>query len=147
MGFDAVWISPVVAQVTDPTRGYHGYSAQDLYALNSNFGSEADLMALSQTLHDRGMVGIAPAILMLLSTIVLLDLNLKAQYLMVDVVTNHMAYDNTAPTIDYSTLNPFNDESYFHGTCWISNENDQSEIEDVSLSGFRFQTLHSHVEH
>jgi alpha-amylase len=43
---------------------YHGYWAQNINALNSNFGDEGDLKALSDELHGRGM------------------------YLMVDVVTN-----------------------------------------------------------
>jgi alpha-amylase len=45
---------------------YHGYWAQDIESLNSNFGDASDLKALSNALHARGM------------------------YLMVDVVANHM---------------------------------------------------------
>ena len=56
MGFTAIWISPVVQQVTDPTRGYNGYSAQNIYGLNSNFGTASDLLALSTAVHNRGMV-------------------------------------------------------------------------------------------
>ena len=56
MGFTAIWISPVVAQITDASRGYTGYAAQNLNALNSHFGSASDLKALSAALHARGMV-------------------------------------------------------------------------------------------
>lgn len=35
---------------------YHGYWAQDIYAVNTNFGSAADLVSLSDALHGRGMV-------------------------------------------------------------------------------------------
>lgn len=56
MGFTAIWISPVVEQISDASRGYHGYSATNLYSLNSHFGSASDLQALSDALHDRGMV-------------------------------------------------------------------------------------------
>lgn len=56
MGFTAIWISPVVEQVADPSRGFHGYSAQNLYGLNSHFGTASDLNALASALHDRGMV-------------------------------------------------------------------------------------------
>jgi hypothetical protein len=56
MGFTAIWISPVVEQVADASRGYHGYSAQNMYALNSNFGTTADLIALATALHERNMV-------------------------------------------------------------------------------------------
>lgn len=35
---------------------YHGYWAEDIWALNSAFGTEADLAELSSALHARGMV-------------------------------------------------------------------------------------------
>ena len=60
MGFTAVWISPVVFQMAGNTadgESYHGYWAQDINSLNAAFGTQADLVALSQALHDRGMVG------------------------------------------------------------------------------------------
>lgn len=71
MGFSAVWISPVVQNVQGLTAdgsSYHGYWANDIYSLNSKYGTAADLLALSNALHQRGM------------------------YLMVDIVVNHMAY-------------------------------------------------------
>lgn len=37
MGFDAIWISPIVA---NRDGGYHGYWATDIDGLNDNFGSE-----------------------------------------------------------------------------------------------------------
>jgi alpha-amylase len=63
---------------------YHGYWAQDIYQVNSNFGSSSDLVALSEALHQRGM------------------------YLMVDVVTNHMGYLGCGTCVDYSIFDPFN---------------------------------------
>jgi len=59
MGFDAVWISPITAQLTGNTAdgyAYHGYWQQDLYTINSNFGTASDLKSLSAALHARGMV-------------------------------------------------------------------------------------------
>lgn len=61
-----------------------GYWAQDIYSVNSNFGTEDDLIALSAALHSRGM------------------------YLMVDIVTNHMGYLGCGDCVDYSVFNPFN---------------------------------------
>jgi len=40
MGFDAVWISPVVDNLAG---GYHGYWAKNWEGINSNFGTEAEL--------------------------------------------------------------------------------------------------------
>ena len=37
---------------------YHGYWAQDIYAINTHFGGAEDLVKLSQSLHSRGMVSL-----------------------------------------------------------------------------------------
>ncbi|KXT05837.1 hypothetical protein AC578_1103 [Pseudocercospora eumusae] len=104
MGFTAVWISPVVKNIADTPYGnpYHGYWAQDIYSLNSAFGTAADLKALSAALHARGM------------------------YLMVDVVTNHMAYNGGPTNVKYNTFNPFNDQKYYHPYCKLDYSNTTS---------------------
>ncbi|CZR63650.1 related to alpha-amylase A precursor [Phialocephala subalpina] len=118
MGFTAIWISPVVEQVADPSRGYHGYSAQDLYSVNTNFGSADDLKALAAALKSRGMY---PGLLESCADI--------STYLMVDVVANHMASDDAAESIDYTIINPFNDKKYFHDICWVTDYNNQTNVE------------------
>mmetsp|Transcript_42221 Transcript_42221/g.83552 ORF Transcript_42221/g.83552 Transcript_42221/m.83552 type:complete len:636 (-) Transcript_42221:341-2248(-) len=60
MGFDCVWITPVIKQFegTDPTNnctGYHGYWAYKWFEIDAHFGSAQDLKALSEALHKRGM--------------------------------------------------------------------------------------------
>lgn len=98
MGFDAIWISPITYQVQGSTSdgyAYHGYWQQDIYQLNSNFGTESDLKNLASALHARGM------------------------YLMVDVVVNHNGYNGAPASVDYSGFNPFNEESYYHPYCTI----------------------------
>ncbi|KAG9604717.1 alpha-amylase, partial [Aureobasidium melanogenum] len=105
MGFTAVWISPVVKNLNASTAdgsSYHGYWAQDIYAVNTNFGSAADLVNLSSALHDRGM------------------------YLIVDVVTNHMGYAGCGDCVDYSVFDPFDKESYYHPFCLIDYNNQTS---------------------
>ncbi|KAK4161957.1 family 13 putative glycoside hydrolase [Cladorrhinum sp. PSN259] len=107
MGFTAVWISPIVKQIDGNSRdgsSYHGFWAKDIWALNPFFGNADDLKALSAALHARGM------------------------YLMVDIVTNHMAYMGCASCVDYSGLNPFSSSSYYHSPCWI-NYNSQTSVE------------------
>ncbi|MEZ4235569.1 MAG: alpha-amylase family glycosyl hydrolase [Myxococcota bacterium] len=56
LGVDAVWITPAAAQVGC---GYHGYWADlvdpDDHAVEPKLGGEADLHALSDALHARGM--------------------------------------------------------------------------------------------
>ncbi len=74
MGFDAIWISPMV---TNTANGYHGYWLQDLYGFNPNFGSKSDLQALIQACHSRNM------------------------FVMLDVVGNHVGpVDMCAPHLN-----------------------------------------------
>lgn len=63
MGFDAIWISPVVSNYRN---GYHGYWAQNIYEINGHFGSAQDLKNLVNACHSKGI------------------------WVMVDVVANHM---------------------------------------------------------
>jgi alpha-amylase len=116
MGFTAIQISPVVENIKEDTgygEAYHGYWPNNMYGINENFGQAGDLSHLSQALHDRGM------------------------YLMVDVVVNDMAVaiDGSMPNqkIDYSKLNPFNDEKYYHKYCNITNYDDDKIAQECWL--------------
>ena len=75
MGFDAIWISPVV---DNGDKGYHGYWARDWTKLNSKFGTKDDLVSLVEAAHKAGVL------------------------VMADVVANHVApvgtdYSSIAP--------------------------------------------------
>jgi alpha-amylase len=59
MGFDAIWISPITKNIEQNTaygEAYHGYWQQDIYSVNSHFGTMEDLKALAEALHLRDMV-------------------------------------------------------------------------------------------
>ena len=58
--------------------------------LNDHFGTEKDLKSLIDAAHRRDM------------------------YVMVDVVPNHVSYVNKN---DFSEINPFNKEEYYHPDC------------------------------
>ncbi|GKZ26284.1 hypothetical protein AbraCBS73388_002368 [Aspergillus brasiliensis] len=77
---------------------YHGYWPNDLYSINSHFGTPKDLQALSSALHDRGM------------------------YLMLDIVVGDLAWAGNSSTVDYSTFNPFDDQKYFHDFRLLSSD-------------------------
>ena len=47
----------ILMQHTDKPAGYHGYWAEDLYAINSNYGSAADLKSLVNTAHSKVFPG------------------------------------------------------------------------------------------
>jgi len=110
MGFDAIWISPVVVNTPG---GYHGYWAQDLYNINPNFGSAADLKNLVNACHSKGI------------------------WVMADVVANHVG----PVGYSYNDIHPFNSASYYHSCtgcpngCQIQDFNDQPQVELCRLAG------------
>lgn len=97
LGATAVWISPIIKNVegnfADAGEAYHGFWAQDLYSINPHFGTEADLKALADALHARGM------------------------YLMVDIAPNHVGL--TTEANNYTSYVPFNETEYYHDECSI----------------------------
>jgi alpha-amylase len=64
MGFNAIWISPIVKNMEG---GYHGYWLSDLWQVNEHFGTAKDLKNLVDACHKRDI------------------------YVMVDIVLNHVA--------------------------------------------------------
>lgn len=64
MGFDAIWISPMLENYGND---YHGYAFLDLYQLNSHFGDDQSLESLITAAHERNI------------------------WIMLDVVANHVA--------------------------------------------------------
>jgi len=107
MGFDAIWISPVVANTKD---GYHGYWVSNLYEVNEEFGTEEELKELIQTCHDRDI------------------------WVMVDVVANHIGYVDKN---DYSSIVPFNETSHYNPyiDCGTVDQNDEKAFQTCWLSG------------
>lgn len=67
MGFDAIWISPIIDNYDG---GYHGYWGRNLNALNQHFGSEQNFVDFVSACHAKGI------------------------WVMVDVVANHMGNTN-----------------------------------------------------
>ncbi|KAF2260037.1 Dioscin-alpha-L-rhamnosidase precursor [Lojkania enalia] len=102
MGFTAIWISPVTAQVTE---AYHGYYQTDLYSVNSQFGTAEELKSLASALHSKGM------------------------YLMVDVVPNHMGWPGCHDTVDFGRFKLFNKAEHYHSFCEVKNMTNQTEVE------------------
>lgn len=62
MGFNAIWISPILENTDN---GYHGYHMKNLYNINPMFGTESDFIDFVNICHSRDV------------------------WVMVDVVANH----------------------------------------------------------
>ncbi|KAF2020306.1 glycoside hydrolase family 13 protein [Aaosphaeria arxii CBS 175.79] len=123
MGFTAIWISPVTYNLPERTKfgyAYHGYWQQDLYRLNSNFGTADDLKALSVALHDRDMA---------------------------NIVVNHNGWNGTAESVDYSRFHPFDQKEHFHDYCTISNYSDQAMVEGCWLGDVDVELPDLNTEH
>jgi alpha-amylase len=108
MGFDAIWISPVVENVPG---AYHGYAASDIFKINGFFGGEQGLRALVQAVHRRGM------------------------YIMVDVVANHMATGDYSSFKPFNQTHHYHDCNGCPDGCWIQNFQNMWEVEHCRLCG------------
>ena len=107
MGFDAIWISPVVANTPG---GYHGYWISNLYEINENFGTPEELKELISACHEKDI------------------------WIMVDVVANHVGYVNNG---DFTSIIPFSDPSHYNTyvDCADVDPRDQQAYETCWLSG------------
>ncbi|KAJ1552293.1 hypothetical protein HK405_011890, partial [Cladochytrium tenue] len=90
MGFDAIWISPIVNNT--PT-GYHGYYAWDFNTLSPQFGGATALQSLISAAHTRNLA------------------------VMFDMVTNHVGISGTGYLTYYAS--PINTDSAYHSYCVI----------------------------
>ncbi|KAF2724829.1 glycoside hydrolase family 13 protein [Polychaeton citri CBS 116435] len=116
MGFDAIWISPIVQQLPQQTadgEAYTAYWQQNLYELNDRFGTQQDLTDLIHEVHARGML------------------------LMLDIVVNHMGYAGPGWWVDYSVLYPFNESKYYHEYCAATEEWNQTNLEYCWLGDWK----------
>jgi len=112
MGFDAIWISPVVQNIPC---GYHGYWAQHQFEIEAHFGGAAGLQKLMGACKAKGIA------------------------VMLDIVANHMGPPSSGT--DYHEFTPFNSTAHYHGTlakhcgdtrsnqhqreiCWLANLGD-----------------------
>ncbi|KAL9114544.1 MAG: hypothetical protein Q9227_001625 [Pyrenula ochraceoflavens] len=87
----------------DTPKSYHGYWPSDPTNIDTRFGTEEDLMDLSDQLHNRGM------------------------YLMVDWVINHFSLDTGPDDADYGVFpSPWNTAEAFHPPCDIDYSNQTS---------------------
>jgi len=105
LGVETVWLSPITASRDDKVDGhgaFHGYWVEDPGSVDPRFGTEADLVSLSEQLHKRGMK------------------------LLLDVVTNHVAYD--APLTSEKP-------QWFHGLGDIENWDDPDEVVTHDVHG------------
>lgn len=54
LGVTAIWLNPVLENDM-PYGSYHGYATTDYYQVDPRFGTNAEYVALIDTLHDHGM--------------------------------------------------------------------------------------------
>lgn len=122
LGVTAIWISPVSEQEPTSKDGnegsYHGYFTKNFATPNKHFGSKAELQALIDAAHERGLK------------------------MILDVVPNHTAdyldaYATSYKSLDYQPSAPLNNGVLYHhqGDCKFDNSETQEEIEKCDLGG------------
>jgi alpha-amylase len=52
---------------------------------------------------------------------------------MVDIVVNHLGWNGSENSVVYSDFYPFNQVSYYHPYCAITNYDNQTNVEDCWL--------------
>ncbi|PRP81163.1 hypothetical protein PROFUN_01997 [Planoprotostelium fungivorum] len=107
MGFDAIWISPIVHNIA---RGYHGYWQDDLTRLNEHFGNEADLMEFISKAHSKGI------------------------WVMVDVVANHMIGDSFPKIAPFNKPEHYHSCAVCPQSCNIEDWSNQFQVENCRLA-------------
>jgi alpha-amylase len=109
MGFDAIWISPIV---TNTPGGYHGYWSKDLYGINPYFGTADDLRQLINACHARGI------------------------WVMLDVVANHMGPVNVGQLSPFNQTEHYHRCVACPSTCQINDYTCfQPEVQLCKLAG------------
>lgn len=104
LGFNAIWISPIPAQVGDTqfSQSYHGYwagafcplpgSSDNDACVNSKFGAASDLKSMIDAAHAMGI------------------------WVMADIVVNH-----AGPIGDsFNLIQPFNSSNSYHADCAVT---------------------------
>jgi len=91
MGFDAIWISPVITNLESyqTFNGYHGYWAIDFMGINHHFGTADELKAFVKACQAKGI------------------------WVMVDIVANHIG----PVEWDYSQIATLNKPEHYHPHC------------------------------
>ncbi|KAH3759580.1 acidstable alpha-amylase [Pelomyxa schiedti] len=110
MGFDAVWISPVVKNTP---LGYHGFWTQDWFSVNPFFGTQEDLIDFIEACHEKDV------------------------WVMIDVVANHAGpVDYNYTTIyPFNDTVYYHDCVGCDSECWIADFDDQYQMEHCRLYG------------
>lgn len=108
MGFDAIWISPIIDNYDG---GYHGYWGRNIYQLNQHFGTEQDFINFVNACHSKGI------------------------WVMVDVVANHMGNTNQiyASNNPFNSSDHYHDYCVISDQDFASKN--QNRIENCRLAG------------
>jgi alpha-amylase len=97
LGFDAIWISPIVE---NSEGGYHGYWTTNFYTINPKFGSEQDFRDLVAAAHARDI------------------------WVMIDIVANHVAdvHENFQMIEPFNKPEHYHENCAIHNNDWKHNQ-------------------------
>ena len=106
MGFNAIWISPIVENTDN---AYHGYHAKNWYNVNPKFGNEQDLKNLINECHKRDI------------------------WVMVDIVANHVGLVGTdfQQITPFNDAAHYHDWCNISGDDFHNNQN-RVEVKEIS---------------
>lgn len=102
LGINAIWMTPIVEQIhggtdegTGLSYGFHGYWASDWTAIDSNFGTKADLHELVETAHKNGMRILLDAVINHTGPVTEKDPVWPVEWVRTEPQCDYQSYENT----------------------------------------------------
>ncbi len=102
LGINAIWMTPIVEQIhggtdegTGITYGFHGYWTKDWTAIDPNFGTKADLKALVDAAHKKGIRVLLDAVINHTGPVTPLDPVWPDAWVRVGPTCDYTTYDST----------------------------------------------------
>ncbi len=102
LGVDAIWMTPLVQQISDltdegtgPTYGYHGYWARDWTSIDPNFGTRSDLEAMVKAAREKDIKLIFDIVINHTGPVTDLDSQWPDDWVRVEPTCTHQDYNSS----------------------------------------------------
>jgi alpha-amylase len=102
LGVDAIWMTPLVQQISDltdegtgPTYGYHGYWARDWTAIDPNFGTSSDLESMVEAARAKNIKLIFDIVINHTGPVTEIDTQWPSEWVRMEPTCTHQDYNSS----------------------------------------------------